>query len=119
MVNAMRNPLFTGRGIKPFSLVIAVGGEDRQARREATTIHSALEKTRPELDLEDKTEEERNRIIAEEQDLFLWTYEVDYQGTDLVHPRAPLGLTRNIGNFVYYRLGAKEGDFPWAVRKRD
>lgn len=118
LVNALRNPLFTGRGAVPFSLVVAAGDDDQSARREARTIHSALEKTRPELDLDGKTDEERNRIITEKQDLFLWTFDVEYQGTDLVHAQAPLGLPRNIGNFLYYRLVAKEADYPWQVRGR-
>lgn len=119
MIEALRNPLFTGRGATPLSVVVAAGTEDRTAKREAETVHTGLDRYRPDLDLEDKTEEERSKIIADKQDLFLWEFDVDYQGTNLVHQQASLPLTDNIGKFIYYRLLQKESQYPWQVREKE
>lgn len=118
MIRELRHPLFSGRNITPLSVLIAYGTEVRDASSEAKTIHNMMERTREKLELEGKSEQERNKIITQKQDLFLWGFDTEIQGTDLVHPRANLQLPLNIGKFAYFRLAAKESSFPWAVRAR-
>ena len=118
MLREMRHPLISGQNITPLSLLIAYGLQDRDSKKEAETIHEMLERTRGKLDLEGKSDQERNRLVTEKQDLFLWGFDVEPQGAALVQPNANLRLPLNIGKFVHFRLTAKESNFPWMVRER-
>lgn len=118
MIRELRHPLLSGRNITPLSVLIAYGTKDRHATDEAKKIHDMMERTRTKLDLEGKSEQERNKIMTEQQDLFLWGFDVDNQGAELVQENAQLRLPLNIGKFVYFRLTAKESNFPWMVRGR-
>lgn len=101
---ALRNPLLSGRGAVPLSLLIAAG-ERGGAIRDARAIFESLERSRP------KTE-----TTGVGQDLFLDALPVDFQGTALVDPRANLTVHERIAGFAQFRVGSKSDVYRWTDR---
>ncbi|MEZ6108367.1 MAG: hypothetical protein R3B96_20295 [Pirellulaceae bacterium] len=112
---ALRNPLLSGRGAQPLSMLIAVGGRAGGPLRDARNIYETLERSRPDLDLSG-SEEDQMRERLEKQDLFLQEYDVDFQGAALVDPRARLNLHETILGFLNARLINKLDTYRWTDR---
>ena len=112
---AMRNPLLTGRGATPLSVLIAVGTRGGGAARDARGLYESMEKSRPALQLSG-SEQDQIRQRLEQQDLFLQEYPVEFQGAALVDPRARLDLHEKILGFLNARLVAKADLFRWTDR---
>ncbi|MEX0820173.1 MAG: alpha/beta fold hydrolase [Pirellulaceae bacterium] len=90
---------------KFLSVMLIVGEGDRDASRDAKSIHSRIEKMRDEPPKE-----------LEKQDLFYLRPNTTLQGTQLINvPGLP--LRQNIGLFIELRLVRKANDFPWMERK--
>ncbi len=88
------------------SVLLAVGAEQATEHKEASRIHSRLERVRPPVEKDQ---------IAQKQDLFLIVAPTPLQGTKLLD-RA-LKVNGAIMTFVDWRLLRKMEDFPWTERK--
>ncbi|MDY0167295.1 MAG: alpha/beta fold hydrolase [Thermoguttaceae bacterium] len=105
MQNAMRHPAIRSE----VSMLIAVGGRQSTAAREAKRIHDMIKPHRP--------DPAPNRV-AEEKDLFYAELDTALQGTDILGQN--LKLEQFIAQFVNLRLvkAPKAAAFGWAERKR-
>jgi hypothetical protein len=98
----LANPAISQR----LSIMLAVGEEQAGDYKEATRIHSRLERLRPAVEKDD---------IMRKQDLFLIVAPTPLQGTKLLD-RA-LKVNGAIMTFLDWRLLRKSEDFPWSERK--
>lgn len=112
---ALRNPLLSGRGAVPLSMLIAVGTQAGGPVRDARNIYESLERTRTPLQLSGSPEEQARQRL-QQQDLFLQEYDTDLQGAALVDPRARLSLHETILGFLNARLTAKADTYRWTDR---
>jgi pimeloyl-ACP methyl ester carboxylesterase len=87
------------------SIMLAVGGKDPSAVRDAKRIYSGWERNRPE-----PTQEE----AALKKNLFWIEVDTNLQGTQLLDPR--LGLWQQINGFLKLRLEDKKEQFAWRDR---
>jgi len=101
---ALRNPLLSGRGALPLSLLIAAG-ERGGAVRDSQAIFESLERSRPKTD-----------TTGVGQDLFFDKLPVDFQGTALVDPRSNLAVHERIAGFIEFRVGSKGDLYRWTDR---
>lgn len=112
---ALRNPLLSGRGAVPLSMLIAVGTQGGAPLREARNLYESMERTRAPLQLSGTPEEQAQQRLTQ-QDLFLQEYDTDLQGAALVDPRARLNLHETILGFLNARLINKLETYRWTDR---
>lgn len=120
MNQLLKNPLIAGKGpIRPLSMYIAIGGKGQEKfTKDAKSIHSTIEKSRPKLTFTGSAAEQEAQRL-EKQDLYYEELPVEFQGADLVNPQTNTNFHERVAAFIYYRVELKKDDFPWTDRKKN
>lgn len=105
---AILHPFIRGQLPVKLSLMIVAGRNDTNSYREARKLHTSFNRYYP--------DPPREEAIAK-QTLFLLLPDTQLQGTQLVDPKLPLDVDRQILQFISMRLVAKENDFQWTLRQ--
>jgi alpha-beta hydrolase superfamily lysophospholipase len=103
---AWKHPVFqTGAYM---SIMLVSGERDGKSRSETRQIYNRLEKSH-----------QTGAGPGDRARMSLWLVEPDTElsGTKLVHPAARLNVSLQIAQFIAFRLGARQAEFPWSERR--
>ena len=103
----IKTPLFSGKGVSPVPLLIAVGDEDEKSYRDGKSIHTTLKRTHPKFD---DIADPKARF--KKMTLFLGEYE-NAAGTGLLDPDNRTKLEIFIVQFIQYKILANQNETPW------
>ena len=113
LTKSMREPVISGRGSIPLSMMIAVGKGKDKTYRDARSLYNSIEKLRPPVKLKATTAKEKAEERWKKQTLYFQEFDVAFQGTKLIHPKAKLPLADSIAQFIYNRLEKNESQLEW------
>ena len=114
IVPILRQPLFTGAGIDALPMLIIWAADDEEAAKQSSSIHSMLEKARPDVsEIEDAAEKfEQTTLFGEP------VPRTKLSGTELMDLPSDNILWPYIESFLAKKVAAKSDSMPWKTREK-
>ena len=107
IVSLLKLPLFSGKGVSPIPMIVAIGGSDRKVLADGKSIHKTLSRTRPKVDdIADQAER------LKKQTLFFMEFG-KFNGTEIVQPKSMTDFASLFAKFVQLKVESNSDDHPW------
>lgn len=108
IVQILKHPLFSGKGVAPIPVLIAIGeDDDDKSLRDGKSIYQTLSRTRPKYkEIADPVERFKK--------LSIWLGEYkNASGTQMLNPKNRTKLEVFIARFIQYKIVAYTDELPW------